>query len=117
MILLIFLECWAGEPDDRPIMETVVSQLRRLKDIQKNTLNMGDDDLLIGVSDWNIYKKDINIIASGLVVLFTKIINEGKSRESRVSILKDYLSSKVIAIEEIYEWLSNDNHYKEESDY
>lgn len=53
--------------------------------------------------------KITGVIVSGLVNLFIKITNEGKARDQRRSIIDDYLSLHDVIIEEIYEWLNNNN--------
>ncbi|RIA88002.1 kinase-like domain-containing protein [Glomus cerebriforme] len=51
--------------------------------------------------------KSLDILVSGLITLFLKMTDEGKSREQRRPILDDYLSSRNITMEEIYDWLNN----------
>ncbi|CAG8463831.1 12088_t:CDS:2 [Funneliformis caledonium] len=58
--------------------------------------------------NYNLNKVDIKTIVTGLITLLVKAINEGKSRDLRHSILRDYLSLHKFTIEEIYDWLCKD---------
>ena len=61
--------------------------------------------------------KVTDIIVTGLVALFIKITNEGKSHDQLLLTFNNYLSlySHDITIKEIYKWLNNN--YKTNSNY
>src|SRR5687767_12997319 len=106
LIIILFLECWDHEPDNRPNIKQVVEKLNVL---------LSQDQSIQDLEEMPIYDKTTNemqndskitnIIVKGSVELLIKVINEGKYRELRHSILDNYLSLHSVTTEEIYGWL------------
>ncbi|RGB37266.1 kinase-like domain-containing protein [Rhizophagus diaphanus] len=127
----VYSRCWDGDPYKRPHIGEVVRILKTL--VQENEddnisyesfeevnprelstrMNLRDEDFSDpGLSDLHISDNDdlkISDKISMIIKLFIDIMNEGKTRDQRRSVLESYLLSHNVTFEEVHEWLNNNS--------
>src|ERR1043166_4150434 len=98
---LIFLDCWNGEPNNRPTINQVIAKLKEI--ITKDDV-ITKDITSISLSDENANKQTLiencfNIIVHEINVLFNDGTEKGREHE-----IFNYLNNHNIASQEVYNW-------------
>jgi hypothetical protein len=120
-----FLECWNGEPNNRPSIHNVVDRLRQFISYSKNMTNYQQNEnltLIQMIQDFdnmntnrtnnkdnliNLSDKNLSNEVKEITDLILKEANEGKDWYITKQHVLDYLSNHNISFKEINNWLLN----------
>jgi uncharacterized protein len=82
--LFFFLACWDSEPDNRPTIDQVISELKTM------------------VKKIPVFKRNYELMVDEIV----EFLDKGKEKEAQH--ILDYLNNHNVVLQEFYHWLSND---------
>src|ERR1051325_8463884 len=111
----IHLECWDGEPNNRPTMNEVVKRLiisqsdMTIYQLQNENFDNATASIKNVVSNNIIenFERDLSVVVNEIVTFIFEIVEKGKEKKFRKQYTLDYFNNYNINSKEIYNWILN----------